>query len=155
MTSRRLSLPSLKLTRRPAFGKTSVEFLQREVGLTDSTIPEVASKLDPDHCESASTWTVNQDTTKFDLVEPTDHELESRASVAGWKCVRQKMLGIVTEMAAMPLSQVCLHCEALASIRCRQCGTKGFYCQECFLRYHSEVNVFHMAEKWEVSVLYE
>ena len=81
---------------------------------------------------------------------PTCHELESRASATAWEGIRMKMHTAVVEMAAMPLPQVCLHCGISASLRCKQCGFKGFYCPECFATNHDIVNSFHVAEKWEV-----
>ena len=43
-------------------------------------------------------------------MESTSHELESKASAAVWAELRCHMLVAVTEIAAMPLFQVCLHC---------------------------------------------
>ena len=86
-----------------------------------------------------------------EVIESTSHELESKASAAGWAVLRSHILAAVTEMAAMPLSQICLLCQ-FAFYRCQQCGSLGFYCQDCFLQCHSSVNIFHVPKKWEVTV---
>ena len=88
--------------------------------------------------------------TKYEVVEPTGHELESRSSVEGWEAIRIGLRNVVTESAAMPLEQKCFMCCDQASLRCPQCGPLGFYCCDCFKKAHCHVNVFHVAEKWEV-----
>ena len=85
-----------------------------------------------------------------EIIEPTGHELESKASAAGWAVVRGGILTAVTEAAAMPLSQICHNCEHSATYRCQQCGPLGYFCEGCFLRSHSSMNIFHVPEKWEV-----
>ncbi len=153
-------MPSLKLTQRPAYGEKTVEFIKRGVSqpLTDHHLQENTRESFEDFDSDTSHHPdLDMPATFFtpsDLVEPTSHELESRASVAGWESVRSVILNAVTEAAAMPLGQICLHCEATASIRCKQCGPFGYYCLECFLGCHNTVNLFHIAEKWEVQYKY-
>ena len=57
------------------------------------------------------------------------------------------MLTAVTEFTAMPFDQLCLNCQGTASLRC---GPFGSYCLECFNKLHKTVNIFHVAEKFEV-----
>ena len=45
--------------------------------------------------------------TSDDTSEPTLHELESRASAAGWQKIREEIINVVTENAAMSVGQVC------------------------------------------------
>ena len=59
-----------------------------------------------------------------DIIEPTGHELESKANAAGWAASR--ILIAVTEAAAMPLSQGCVNCDLSALFRCRQVGLLAF-----------------------------
>ena len=73
-----------------------------------------------------------QVSTSTAVNEPTCDELESKALIVGWESMRRKIRAAVTETAALPLLQICLHCQAPASMRCKQCG-KRYYCQECFL----------------------
>ena len=62
------------------------------------------------------------DVVDSDIIEPTSHELESKASSASWAGIRSHMLTVVTEAMAMPSSQICCNCELSASFRCQQCG---------------------------------
>ena len=73
--------------------------------------------------------------------EPTCHEIDSKAVITGWEKIRHKIRTGVTE-SALPILQACLLCEASATMRCKQCGPKGYYCLECFLTSHSSVNIF-------------
>ena len=86
-----------------------------------------------------------------ELDEPTNYELESKASVAGWERVRNGMLRAVTEAACLPLAQSCISCDKEASLRCQRCGPLAYFCPDCFDQCHHKTNIFHVAEKWEVS----
>ena len=54
------------------------------------------------------------------------------------------------EISAMPVDQSCLLCSELAVFRCQECGPLVYYCFECFSKQQQKVNLFHIAEKWEV-----
>lgn len=126
-----------------------MEYVYR--GLPDSeTHPQEDSSTSPGSHSLEFDTPIDIFTPAPDVEEPTCYELESRAAVAGWESVRRGILIAVTEAAAMPLGQICLHCEAAASMRCKQCGPMGYYCSQCFLRCHNSVNFFHVAEQWQV-----
>ena len=80
--------------------------------------------------------------------EPTYHDIDSKAVITGWEKIRHKIRIAVTESTALPILQACLLCQA--TMRCKECGPKGYYCLECFLTSHSSVNIFHAAEIWKV-----
>ena len=154
MAYRRFPLPALKLTQRPAFGQKSEKVIQR--GVSDSQ--PVSSYNEPKEYPDESPENSSRFASPFamlqpitELKEPTDYELESKASVAGWERVRNGMLRAVTEAACLPLAQSCISCEKAASLRCQQCGPLAYFCPDCFDQYHHKVNIFHVAEKWEVS----
>lgn len=86
-----------------------------------------------------------------DFVEPSHHELQSKASVKGWEQLRSRFLSAHTESSAMPCQQPCLLCPEAAEFRCQQCGPVCFYCKQCFILLHEKSNFFHTPEKWEVS----
>ena len=150
MALQKFTLPRLKLTHRPAFGKKSVGIVPREVvanetlelseeGASSTMTPDVGDILFDDGFSP-----------EYEVVEPTGHKLESRSSVEGWEAIRIGLRNVVTESAAMPLEQKCFMCCDQASLRCPRCGPLGFYCCDCFKKAHCHVNVFHVAEKWEV-----
>ena len=152
MATKRVSLPALKVTKRPAHGKKAVTYFKRKVGKLEKSFfkdlrKERASCSDgdasclEDYMQASTHTTVN---------EPTCHELESRALIAGWENIRHTIRAAISEAAALPLFQICLLCESPATMRCAQCGPKGYYCQECFLSSHASVNIFHAAEIWKV-----
>ena len=152
MAYRRLSLPSLRITHRPVLGEKSVHYSHQ--GLPNTLKKQETNRSGYTDDESWETLDGETESVIYpdsEVIESTSHELESKASAAGWAVLRSHMLSAVTEMAAMPLSQICLHCDQFAFYRCQQCGPLGFYCQDCFLQCHSSVNIFHVPEKWEVT----
>lgn len=88
-----------------------------------------------------------------DLVEPSLHELQRKASISAWQQLRDEILTITTEQNAMPVGQKCLCCDDQAQCRCVKCGPFSFYCLECFYQQHQTSNFFHVAEKWEVQII--
>ena len=113
MAYRRVSLPVIKLTKRPTVGGKSLQFIHPDIPadpasvqseIVDETTEEprvtedfsAQNNIDPFLLDSTS-----------DTAEPTLHELEAKATAAGWQRIRNEILNIVTENAAMPVGQVC------------------------------------------------
>ena len=145
------SLPPLKLTLRPTSGGRSTQLIQRTVSSSQSTPKELNQVEHHENSAVDAGGFINF--TQDDLVEPTGHELETKSLISGWNAIRSNILNAVTGAAAMPLAQLCLHCEATASLRCQRCGPMGYFCPECFKKFHNIVNVFHVAQKWQVIII--
>ena len=154
----RRSLPVIRLTKRPAVGEKSLQFLDGRIAAEKAGVPRGDVEDEADG-RRGSTESISESVTAADsfiafptpdVLEPTLHELESRASAAGWDKIRKDVMKAVTESTAMPVAQGCLRCKGLASLRCQECGPLGYYCLGCFEASHSVVNLFHLAEKWEV-----
>ena len=108
---RRGPLPVMKVTRRPATGEESVEFAHRDIrfGLQRETAEETSEDgRDTDRDEAGD---IDVDRLLLgrpdEKEDPTQHELESRAAMAGWEKIRKHLIDVVAEDAVMPLGQVC------------------------------------------------
>ena len=63
---------------------------------------------------------------------PSSNSINEEAKVKAWESVRYSLRNAVVESAAMPYNQLCVLCaEAVASIRCLQCGPNVYYCHDC------------------------
>ena len=111
MACRRVSLPVIKLTRRPAVGEKSMEFIHADIPTESTCVPsetvdkgneEQGVTQDPSELDPFLPCSTSDDTS-----EPTLHELESRASAAGWDKIRKEIIDVLTENAAIPVGQVC------------------------------------------------
>ena len=144
-----------KLTQRPASGGKYVSFIER--GTTTLQGSEEVRGSNGSQCNESSAR--ESDHASFadiadEVNEPTGYELENRAYIAGWTAIRDGIQTAVTEAAAMPVSQMCINdCGKLASLRCQSCGPLAYFCESCFSRNHSTVNIFHVPEKWEVIII--
>ena len=96
-----------------------------------------------------------EDNLPTGMTEPKCHELQRKAAIKWWEKLRAKFVEVVTECSAMPLAQICLFCSTPAEFRCKACGPFTFYCCNCLKVYHQKTNFFHVAEKWEASILYD
>jgi len=150
MAYRRSQLPSLKVTRRPTAGRKVCEVIQRGSFDQDGHHTSSDSQSPPPPPPSSPPPTGSMDATGYDGL-PTGHELENQSMVAGWDGIRSGILAAVTEAYAMPPDQMCCACMAVAAtLRCQRCGPSGYYCCDCFELFHQTVNIFHVADKWEV-----
>ena len=141
----------MKVTRRPATGEESVEFAHRDIpfGLQRETAEETSEdRRDTDRHEAGD---IDVDRLLLGMPDekedPTQHELESRAVMAGWEKIRKHLIDVVAEDAVMPPGQVCiplyrqywfivkvcLNCKCSASLHC---GPLAYYCSECFGNFH-------------------
>ncbi len=148
----RVKLPPLKLTQGSANSK---KLLFRGVRSVSGVQQGGPSTSIDDKCASVEEKEqlpfVLPEADSLLVHEPTHHELQSKASVRGWKELRNKLLAVLTECSAMPLNQICILCPRNALYRCQECGPLIFYCMECFCSQHQTANFFHVAEQWDVS----
>ena len=63
----------------------------------------------------------------------------------------KKLLIAHTEESCMPEQSACTMCDKMAEVHCQSCGLYTFYCESCFLLHHSRINIFLVADKWNVS----
>ena len=151
MAYRKFPLPALKLTQRSTSAPKAVRIVHRSMESSLQLPDRDYSGAVPSDPPSGPEAEASSDASLlFEPEEPMEHELFRRSSIAGWEGIRQKLRASVTEGAAMPLGKKCVMCEEEACFRCQQCGSLGFYCSFCFTKLHSQVNILHIAEKWEV-----
>ncbi len=141
----------MRLTSRPTRGPKRITSVHR--GVSDFRDCETGrSVLSPDASNhhqlapSESGLTEQEDP----MIYPTEHELRHKSMAAEWNELRDLIQVAVTENEALEDGQLCIVCSESACLRCQPCGPSGFYCSQCFSRAHSEVNYFHVGEKWEV-----
>ena len=126
----------MKVTRRPATGEESVEFARRDIpfGLQRETAEETSE--DRRDTDRHVVGDIDVDRLLLGMPDekedPTQHDLESRAVMAGWEKIRKHLIDVVAEDAVMPLGQVCiplyrqywfivkvcLNCKCSASLHC-------------------------------------
>ena len=112
--------------------------------------PQPERDQSPDHVDDTLLQPIMVEEDEDPSLEPTLHDLQSQASVAGWNKLRGQMLLTAVEFSAMPEGQICLICSEKATLRCQQCGPLVHYCHQCYLKQHERANFFHVPEKWEV-----
>ena len=151
-TYRKCTLPALKVTQRPTNRPKSTTLVHRSMSNSSAS----AECLDPRPSDPSSE--VQESLPPLvdmvpDFIEPTEHELSRQSSAAGWNEIRNALRTAVTENAAMPQGQLCIMCAEVACLQCQRCGPQGFFCSQCFPKFHSKVNIFHIPEKWEVRII--
>ena len=157
VTFRKSRLPALKHTSRPTRGPKSVTSNHRgapSLRISSSGALQPAEVTSTQAIVDASdvdeTFVESDVLIESDVHEFTEHELHCKSSVTGWKELRESILAVVTESAALEERQLCSICSQMACLRCQRCGPMTFFCSQCFHKAHSDVNIFHIAEKWEV-----
>ena len=91
-------------------------------------------------------------TSETYIVEPSHYEIETKAAEKHWANIRKQFVVAHTEESAMQESSVCIQCSKTAELCCKSCGPHVFYCSSCFQHTHSNVNIFHVAEKWHATM---
>lgn len=148
MAAKRIRLPALKVTKRPAYGKKALKYLERTIDYNSVPVPSESVKKDfLDFATEENLLVSNSSSTSS---EPTCYLLESKASTAAWATIRGSIEKAIVEREVLPHLQTCLNCPEPASIRCKRCGPECYFCEDCFLNLHRKVNIFHVAEIWKV-----
>ena len=76
------------------------------------------------------------DVVDSNIIEPTSHELRSKASAASWAGIQNHTLTVMTVSFLPRFGVSNVH------------GPLGFYCEGCLLVCHRSVNIFRLPEKW-------
>ena len=139
-----LRLLPLKITVRPTTGRSERRVVHPEEGPSMQRASIVAENEPSPPSSPAEIYTEDG---------PSMRTILKQASASAWGSIRHKLLHAVVEGEAMPESQLCVKCNNVyANLRCQKCGSSAFYCQECFLSLHTNINIFHTAEEWRVSL---
>ena len=153
---KKVVLPPLRHTSRPTRGPKCVSSVHRGATTINESSHEVflpatkPSRAEFTPVEPLVGASSMLDPSASSLHEPTEHELHCKSSIAGWENLREAFQVVLTEKEALEEGRLCIVCGELASLHCQRCGTLGFFCSQCFMNFHSEANMFHVAEKWEV-----
>ena len=147
-------LPSFKVTQKVRGGRTVHRTVPRGGVIQDAHDRDSStSKADAvmedgdDQPTEVIESTVDVDHVGADI---SLHAIREQASARAWQEIRPQLLRAAVEASAMPQTQVCIMCTERALYRCCECGSNAYYCQECFKKAHSKVNVFHVGEIWQV-----
>ncbi|XP_028414296.1 uncharacterized protein LOC114537451 [Dendronephthya gigantea] len=66
-----------------------------------------------------------------------------------WEKIRPQLLKAKFEDAILPSGVMCGVCsQNEANIRCKYCGPRQFFCENCAIEQHESRNKFHVMDKW-------
>lgn len=72
-----------------------------------------------------------------------------------WSNISEKLRQTWLDQEGAIDGTFCCEClQAIANVRCRDCGPDQFFCENCAATFHSKRCCFHRLEKWEVSLNY-
>ena len=71
-----------------------------------------------------------------------------------WEDLRSEAIKRTFQFAGRSRSSRCIHCGMEGSFRCKDCGYGATYCEECMLKMHTTINVYHQVEQLQVHYEY-
>ena len=104
-----LKLPPYKLTKRCG-AEVKVQSIHRRCSSPHAQAQESPVELGvtEEICsEECLVPFVESDAEPHSISEPTEHELQSKASIAGWNKLRKPLILTSVETSAMPVDQIC------------------------------------------------
>ena len=149
-----LKLPPYRLTKRCG-REVQVRSIHRSCPSSlEHCLPSATEEVYTGDSGGSALPFLESDTESHSFPEPTLHELQSKASIAGWKKLRKQMILTAVERSAMPVDQLCFLCGEIAVFRCQECGPLAYFCYKCLCAQHEKANFFHVPEKWEVRLVF-
>ena len=134
-----------------------------EPGLEDMEERQSASVNDDDSCDWDEDWTLGNSNPWEEIYVnvgdknkdvPNLYSVKEREKVSSWGRIRDVMRNTWVESFVLPDGSFCIICmEAVAKLWCRRCGARAYYCQDCWTKSRTSVNIFHTPELWEVSYI--
>lgn len=75
----------------------------------------------------------------------SEYEKRQHKAIKAWEEIREKLLCGAIESVTIPLHTICKFCnEEEATVLCKQCGSQAYFCEQCALSLHAQINIFHM-----------
>ena len=88
-----------------------------------------------------------------DEAQHSEAHRRNYSSVANWEKIRDKLLTTAVGEETLPEKYVCAVCKQReATVRCRYCGPRQFFCLICAHDLHVKRNQFHVLEQWKVFI---
>ena len=134
-----------------------VQAIRRPIRLVSASLPiesatETSTQSLSDHAQSG----VVEDHDDLDSVDSSTDSQYGRRKLKvaeGWRKMRDAAIHAVVEGKSMLPQTQCVHCDnAVAEIRCVQCGPSVFLCQSCTLSLH-KYRYSHTPEIWKVILI--
>ena len=78
--------------------------------------------------------------------EPQDqppYQRRQQKSAKAWEEIRKEILHGAVVSIPIPSNAVCIICHEDANVLCKQCGSNGYFCEECAINLHSNINILH------------
>ncbi|XP_019857881.1 PREDICTED: uncharacterized protein LOC109586148 [Amphimedon queenslandica] len=70
------------------------------------------------------------------------YDVKERHAASAWENMRCQLRNACIESLVMD-DQPCMECSSEAEMWCQRCGSRAFYCKECWFHCHSKRNIFH------------
>ena len=106
---------------------------------------------------TASSSLPDLDFTAHDSYAPSSKQLDSHTlrkskAAEAWNEIRPNLVPTLIDVSGFPSQPIpCLFCKSSdASVWCKDCSASAFLCEECTIRLHSDINIFHNPLLWKV-----
>ena len=63
-----------------------------------------------------------------------------------WENLRELTVQKTFQFAGMFVNSKCIHCDMEVNFKCTDFGLAARFCEECMLRTHTTINIFHHVE---------
>lgn len=103
------------------------------------TVAPALMEDDGDNLVGVVESTMNVDRMDADI---SLHAIKEQASARARQDIRPHLCREPVESSAIQEKQQCILCTERALYMCYECGSNAYYCQKCFNKAHTEVNIF-------------
>lgn len=74
--------------------------------------------------------------------------------VRAWKKIRGELLHGAVASVSIPPNTICMMCQSKnATVLCKQCGSRGYFCEPCAISLHANINILHARVIEKVCIL--
>ena len=79
------------------------------------------------------------------------HTTRRERAAKAWSEVRGLITPTIVSTMGFPKQATCVFCKkSEAYVWCKECGSCAYFCEECAMKLHTNINIFHSPLLWKV-----
>ena len=84
------------------------------------------------------------DSSSEEYEDQKQYDRRQHKAARAWKKIRGELLHGAVASVSIPHNAICMMCQSKnATVLCKQCGSRGYFCEPCAISLHANINILH------------
>lgn len=95
-------------------------------------------------CIDEVSLSAESDSSSEEYEDQKQYDRRQHKAARAWKKIRGELLHGAVASFSIPPKAICMMCQSEnATVLCKQCGSRGYFCEPCAISFHANINILH------------